>query len=1012
MSKLAVIHLSDIHISEKENKCLSHIDTIVSTCFESARSADACLIAVSGDLSWSGKKSEFNIAHTGLLEVLKSRLAAETGRDVYIAIAPGNHDCELIPKDSVRETLIAAVVESPDKAEDESIVNACTGAQKEFFQYLESIAHPQPQFHSKLFWQQEFTVGKKTVQVSSLNAAWMSRLEESQGQLVFPVAKFEAQLASKACVHLALVHHPLNWYGQGSYQQLKKRLRLSCTAILTGHEHIENSGKIEEQLSGTSLFFESAALQPHEADATPGFSIHVFDLDAKSVASQDYVLSPEGVQSVSESMDLSWSDEALIHGALDVKEDFLAKLNDAGGNFSHSSKEKLQLDDIFVWPDIKDLRSSDANKQRTHSSKELQAQLSEGASVILYGDEKSGKTTLIYWLFKELVSKGFAPVYINANELNARDSKDLSKKIEKSIEGIYKNPAAVKHFSRDKRIVFIDDVDRLKSGANFLSALLEEVDKHFSGVMLTATTGFEVANLTSNDAVTALSFYSSFEITKFGLKLRHGLIKKWCSITPVTSRPELDKRIDDMESIVNVVIGKQLIPEYPIFLLILLQSTEQHRHGELQNSGLSYYYQYLITKSLGEVGVKPAELDEYLNYLSILAWFFKEKNARELEPVELQVAHADFTSRFVSVDMGERLAQLAKARILSKRGENYSFAYPYVYYFFVGRYLAKNLEKPHIRAWVEESCGKLYLRERANAIMFLTHHSDSSWVFELICTVLRKCFADKQPVELNGETAYLNGLVEKSAQLVLPNFDVEKNQKEVREFQDNMSESTGVESAPETEALDFVSKWILLHKTAEILGLILKNYYGSLEREQKQSMIREVFDGPLRALRIWLETVSENLPAVVAEISRIQLDKNPKLLHEDVEKKVRVDLFNLMGMVATGVVASAANFVATDKLKEDVAQVVETHPSNAYRLIQVATRLLKPGTLPLDQIKTLASELEKNPYAFGVLQSLGYIHMYMFHTDEVQKQALSRALKISFQAAKVIEVKKSGRMLK
>jgi hypothetical protein len=1012
MSKLAVIHISDIHISEKANKCLAQIDQIASSCFDSARSADACLIAISGDLTWSGKKTEFNIAHSGLLEILKNRIEVETGHDVYVAIAPGNHDCELIPKDSVRDTLISAVVENPDKAEDEKIVDLCTSAQKEFFEYLKNVAHPQPQYHTKLFWQQEFAVGGKTVQVSSLNAAWMSRLEESQGQLVFPVTKFETQLASKACLHLALLHHPLNWYGQGSYQHLKKRLRLSCTAILTGHEHIENSGKIEEQLSGTSLFFESAALQPHEVNAVPGFSIHVFNLDEKTVATKDYELTLEGVQSVSSPRELSWTDDALIHGALDVKEDFLAKLNDAGGNFSHSSKEKLQLDDIFVWPDIKDLRIDDVNKQKTRSSKELLSQLCEGDSVILYGDDKSGKTTLTYWLFKELVSKGYAPIYLNANELNAKDSKDLSKKIEKSIEGIYKNPAAVKQFPREKRIVFIDDIDRFKSGANFLSVLLQEVERHFSGVLLTAAAGFEVANLTSNEAIGALSSYCSVELTKFGMKLRHSLIKKWCSITPVTSKPELDKRIDDVESIVNVVIGKQLIPEHPIFLLILLQSSEQHRHGELQNSGLSYYYQYLITKSLGEVGVKPAELDEYLNYLSILAWFFKEKNARELEPIELQVAHADFTSRFISVDMGERLAQLTKARILSKRGDNYSFAYPYVYYFFVGRYLAKNLEKPHIRAWVEDSCRKLYLRERANAIMFLTHHSSSSWVFDLICEVLRNCFADKLPVELNGETAYLNGLVEKSAQLVLPHFDVEKNQTEVREYQDTMNDVVADDSTSEVEVLDFVSKWNLLHKTAEILGLILKNYYGSLEREQKHAMIREVFDGPLRALRIWLETVSENLPAVVAELSRMQICKNPKLAQLEVEQKVRRDLFNLMGMVATGVVASSANFIATDKLKEDIAHVVDAHPTNAYKLIQVATRLLKPGTLPLDQIKSLANELEKNPYAFGVLQSLGYIHMYMFHTDEVQKQALSHALKISFQAAKAIEVQKSVRMLK
>lgn len=73
---------------------------------------------------------------------------------------------------------------------------------------------------------------------------------------------------------------------------------------------------------------------------------------------------------------------------------------------------------------------------------------------------------------------------------------------------------------------------------------------------------------------------------------------------------------------------------------------------------------------------------------------------------------------------------------------------------------------------------------------------------------------------------------------------------------------------------------------------------------------------------------------------------------------------------------------------------------------------MKPGRLPLDRVKKLAADLEKNPYAFGILQSLGFYHMYMFHTDEPQKQALCETLKISFSQAKAIEIKKPGRTLR
>jgi hypothetical protein len=118
-----------------------------------------------------------------------------------------------------------------------------------------------------------------------------------------------------------------------------------------------------------------------------------------------------------------------------------------------------------------------------------------------------------------------------------------------------------------------------------------------------------------------------------------------------------------------------------------------------------------------------------------------------------------------------------------------------------------------------------------------------------------------------------------------------------------------------------------------------------------------------------------------------------------------------MRVVATNVVASAGSAVASDKLREDVATVVEANPTNAYRLIEAASRLLKPGAVSVDAIKRLARDLHENPYAFGVLQTLGFLHMYMFHTEEPEKQALSQVLKISLSTVKSIEVRKAGRTL-
>lgn len=1013
MTKLAVLHLSDIHIHDDRDEALKWGRKIAESIYHDVREADACLIAITGDIAYSGSVEQYQQAATRLFSPVIDAIKQEAAGPVYFSAVPGNHDCVLMPPNKVREIVIESVIEDPQSAKDSHIIETCTKVQSNYFNFAKNFNQPEVNDISKLFWQQEIELNGNKIVISGLNAAWMSRLSEGQGQMVYPIREFDRHLQVDASLHLALVHHPLNWYSQAAYQDMRKRLRLSCTAVLSGHEHEGNVGKIEETLSGSSLFFEAAALQPHEANVEPGFSMHMFDISEKQISSQAFQISRGVVQKIGEPYEAIWSTENLLHGALDINSDFSEKINDAGGNFSHTAKERLAIDDVFVWPDLRELENKEAGKQRIQSSRELQKKLINGDKFIVYGDDKSGKSTLLYRIFHELISKGYAPLYISCSEINVRSEDDARKRILESTKTQYKHPDAINTLPREKRILLVDDLDRLKSGASHISRLLDYGERHFGGLCLTAASGFEVTNLTSKEALTALSPYQSYDLLRFGLKLRHQLIQKWCSLSGVATKQELDKRVDEVESVVNAVIGRQLVPEHPIYLLILLQSSEQHRHGEIQNSGLSFYYQYLITKSLGQIGVKPSELDEHFNYLSMLAWRFQRTDSKELELIDLRVVNDEFTKKYVTVDLQQRLSLLERARLISRRGDSYSFSYPYVHYFFVGRYLSKNLENPEIRDWVEESCKKLYLRDRAHAIMFLTHHAENRWVIGLICGVLRSCFSGKNPIELNGDIEFLNGLVQRSTQLTAPEPDVETNQVEIRALEDEYNDrEQNLEEIPEDyNDLSFTSKWNLLHKTAEILGLILKNYYGSLEREQKQEMIKEVFDAPLRALRLWLEAVSAELNDLVNELKSNEQRKELAKRYSDEDAYVRARIFNFVGMVTTSVVMSAGGFISSEKLREDISTVVGLSQTNAYRLIEIASRLLRPGHPPLKMVKTLSESLDKNPYAFGVLQSLGYMHMYMFHTDESTKQALCKALKISLTATKAIEANKRARIL-
>lgn len=115
----------------------------------------------------------------------------------------------------------------------------------------------------------------------------------------------------------------------------------------------------------------------------------------------------------------------------------------------------------------------------------------------------------------------------------------------------------------------------------------------------------------------------------------------------------------------------------------------------------------------------------------------------------------------------------------------------------------------------------------------------------------------------------MNELIDSASHLLLGGIDIDRNQEEMRKLRDDLEKATddaesieaehtepieaGDDTAPindTREQVEFVGKIYLLMKTAEILGQILKNYYGSLERPIKAALLREVFDGPLRLFRV------------------------------------------------------------------------------------------------------------------------------------------------------------------
>jgi hypothetical protein len=478
---------------------------------------------------------------------------------------------------------------------------------------------------------------------------------------------------------------------------------------------------------------------------------------------------------------------------------------------------------------------------------------------------------------------------------------------------------------------------------------------------------------------------------------------------------DLQARVHDAETIIDSVIGKGLVPTTAFNVLVLLQSLEVNAKGSLANSGMAEYYEFLIRRSLFQAKLRGEELDEVFSYLASLAWLFHSKGVKNLDEADLEQFNIEFSEKIHRTDLAARLELLTRCRVLAKMGGSYSFRYEYIRYFFAAKYIADNIEDtPVLREMVEHACKHLYLRDNANIVLFLTHHSASKWIIREVAGVLAKLVADVIPFDLQRDTLVLNKWVTQRAKVLVDASNVEANRNAERERADEASRLPEHEPDEEVESLDEldqVAQLNLLFKTSEILGQILKNRYGSLDKAFKRDLVKELFAGPLRGINAFLSLVNQAPDALMEDISGKLRDRLPKLTKEDADKHAQRLIFHSLGLFAEGLLARQGEVVGSPKLKETIEQVARESGEETFNLVSVAAQLSYPGHIPMAAIEQLAKSVKTNVFGHRLLQGIVARHMYMFALPLEERQRLAQAVGIDLRTQRANEVRSDVKKL-
>ncbi|MFC7369292.1 metallophosphoesterase [Vreelandella zhaodongensis] len=991
--KFSVIHISDIHIRSEDDLVLSQHEKIAAACYRHMPDVEHVFFAVTGDIAFSGKADQYEAAKV-FLNKIKDNIFDEYNVNASFLFCPGNHDCDFDKSNEVRKILIENVKKNPRNELGEGVIRECVSVLDEYEKFLTEMS-PTPSLDSKLFKSYSFSFEEATIKFNSLNFSWMSELNEKQGEMVYPV-EFISDVTSDdqgKSIVISLMHHPFNWFGQGSYHDLKDKICSVSSMILSGHEHTSLSSNVINSNSSKFYHIEAGALQQDSSILDGEFSVLVFDIEREVFSESGYSWddSKDCFIEKRESGWISYSNFFANQKSSGLSDEFYEKIKDVGGNFVHPTKSSLHRDDVFVFPELK---KSDANVDEEEYCNSLEL-VDSGGNLFLRGGESAGKTFLLYEFFLKHHHLGFAPIYIDCLDVRNASLSKVEKHVNKSVEKQYSKSFLndYNQTPKSKKIVYLDNFDQLRAASEHRAKFLKYFIDRFERVIVTTGTSLEYGDLTDADIANVSQDFERYEILPFGHQLRHKLIKKWngASYDLEGNFEDPAHKISEAEASINSVIGKHLVPSTPFYLLTLLQSFEAAQDSGIQNSSYGYYYQYLITNSLKRVNFKPDQLDELFNYCSLLAFEMKKHGDKNISSEDFLAYNSFYSREYTKVDFEERRQKLLKAKILTFSQDFYYFSYSYIYFFFLGKYLAINWEDESIKEIVKECCDHLYVRDNAHAVIFLTHHTNRTDIIKKIINVSSDLFSEVEPISFNGDTEFLNDFIEETSKVIIGEVDPERNQEVERKNKDNMEVDGEVDEYTQPlEELNFQDKINLMFKTVEILGLIAKNYYGSLRNSFKKEIIDESFEAPLRALKHFFMVLEKAQEPLIRELTTIMDEKSSP--GDDNEKIAKKLLFDIFGIMSFSFIHKAAASVSSVKLKEVISEVAREKEVVAYKLIDLSTRMEMPGNIPFAYISEIKKITEGNYFSRRLLESIVIRHLYMFKTSDADKQRLSQIL--------------------
>lgn len=1019
---LAILHLSDAHIKkdiasnslfEKEKEIFNAIKNEICHCLN-------LFIVFTGDIAFSGQKEEYATANIFFNNLKKYLLEYNPSIKIDFIFAPGNHDCDFSVEQTIRDIVIKAVLDNSSKI-DQHIIDACTGIQKDYFDFIEAFSSAQninKDISNKVLTRYEFQIGENSISFNSFNTAWMSQKQEQQAKILFPLSFInqEKLVETKDNLSISIFHHPQHWLTHSNLRSFKEFVDSCSDVILTGHEHTQSAFQSHNITNRKNVeYIEGGTLQDSYNNMHSKFNLLLIDLKTKK---HDIFIFEWGKniynKVANESIELPLCNKSLFQ----LNDQYSKKISSLPLKLNHPRKENIILEDIYIYPDLRILEVHDNKTVSTFSkisSRELFKE-SSTKKTILFGKDNSGKTSLAYMLQIKFKEKGLIPLVINGKEIKKFTSDSVFKNIVikafKEQYEIKKNELnAFEQEDKSNIVIILDDLQDMKLNNQTKGEFIQEIENlGYAHIVIFSDVELELEATSESNLAKSLRNFVHYHILEFGHILRDDLIRKW-----IVLGQEKELENDEIASIrrakaneITQTLGLNFVPSYPFYLLTLLQAMEAN-DKTIEKSSYGHYYHYMILQYLTNYGapIENKDVNTIFGYISTLAYRMFEERKYVWEQTDLD-EYDLFYKQYIGFTPKLNLQKkVIETGILSQCDNEYKFSHKYLYYYFVAYYFSQNVDDGKITKIIDNMTQRLYRTEFANILMFIFHLSPKKDILGMLNREAKKVFANLEEFSFSQiELLTINNSIHEDTTNKLEDRTLEESRRielEDEEKKDAFMHVNHIDDQfeasydEEIQVLDIFGQINLACKLIDILGEVVKNYAGTLKYEPKYELIENTYGMGLRSLKKIFSDVEENHELIVQELRNL-IDKKGFVTADKIDEAINKFVFKIVAAIATGFIKRISQAVGDQELKSIYNKISKSDPTNiAYKLIEQAINLNFNGGLNANKIIELYDVLdkEKNTLTSTALKHLVMDHLYKFDVSPAKKMSICKQLKIS-----------------